>query len=338
MEVDSRNTNKMSNESFINGMKTPPRIKVNLSPSPRPSLDQVNTRSGENMRIMIVRHGESEGNVDASAYGRYGDHKVPLTADGRKMAKEAGEHIAKFYQSLYGSPFNAPHIRLWISPYTRTRQTAHEMLSSNLRNWVSDVRENVNLVEQDFGLLEGEGYFKAEEICKNTFQRLQLQKAKEGKFYARFPNGESGHDVAGRVSQFLGTLFRDKNLVRKGYVGCSNGIADVILVTHGVTGRAFIMEWFSYGPEWYQNSKNLPNASVCYIDGTEAYPHFQGKFLFGGYGKGGIKNSISTNELSKDLVKAHQKEVTRQRSILRVLNSMRRRDTEIIDPILAKKC
>ena len=31
------------------------------------------------VRVYIVRHGESEGNLDLSAYAEHGDHAVPLT-------------------------------------------------------------------------------------------------------------------------------------------------------------------------------------------------------------------------------------------------------------------
>ena len=42
------------------------------------------------MRIFLVRHGESLGNLDERAYSQFGDHNVPLTQWGHRQAAEAG--------------------------------------------------------------------------------------------------------------------------------------------------------------------------------------------------------------------------------------------------------
>ncbi|XP_060182638.1 phosphoglycerate mutase-like protein AT74 [Lycium barbarum] len=44
-------------------------------------------------RIILVRHGESEGNVDKNVYATVPDHKVQLTKKGKEQAKKAGELI-----------------------------------------------------------------------------------------------------------------------------------------------------------------------------------------------------------------------------------------------------
>jgi phosphohistidine phosphatase SixA len=41
-------------------------------------------------RIMLVRHGESEGNVDVSIYRTEGDAQLELTANGWEQAQKAG--------------------------------------------------------------------------------------------------------------------------------------------------------------------------------------------------------------------------------------------------------
>ena len=44
-------------------------------------------------------------------------------------------------------------------------------------------------------------------------QIYKEQRALFGRFYYRFPDGESGLDVYSRVSSFIGTLFRGKQLL-----------------------------------------------------------------------------------------------------------------------------
>merc|ERR1719320_483067 len=54
-----------------------------------------------------------------------------------------------------------------------------------------------------------------------------------------------------------------------------------IIVSHGITIRAFIMRWFHLDPLWYEKSQNHPNCSVYEICGGEH------KFIFGGFNKEG---------------------------------------------------
>jgi broad specificity phosphatase PhoE len=46
-------------------------------------------------RIVLVRHGESEGNVDKEKYFSIPDYKLNLTDQGRQQAVNAVEEIAK---------------------------------------------------------------------------------------------------------------------------------------------------------------------------------------------------------------------------------------------------
>ena len=75
----------------------------------------------------------------------------------------------------------------------------------------------------------------------------------DGKFYAKLPQGESPFDVALRSKQFLETIFRDDSNV-------------LFIVSHGITIRSIIMNWFHYSPEWFNNEPNMENWSIRYID------------------------------------------------------------------------
>ena len=43
------------------------------------------------MNIYLVRHGQSEGNIDPTIYTHTADHAIPLSDLGREQAKEAGQ-------------------------------------------------------------------------------------------------------------------------------------------------------------------------------------------------------------------------------------------------------
>jgi broad specificity phosphatase PhoE len=73
------------------------------------------------MRIFLVRHGESLGNLDERAYGQFGDHNVPLTEWGYRQLIEAGHVIAGHLEAAQTA--GSTKLRVWFSPFLRTRQS-----------------------------------------------------------------------------------------------------------------------------------------------------------------------------------------------------------------------
>lgn len=105
---------------------------------------------GKNIRVLLVRHGESMGNIDLTLYRRLPDHRIPLSPKGEEQAIEAGKAIRRFYEAK-----KPRHIRLWTSPYMRMRQTADGILAGAGNGLIADTREHINLCEQQFGAFDG---------------------------------------------------------------------------------------------------------------------------------------------------------------------------------------
>jgi broad specificity phosphatase PhoE len=73
--------------------------------------------------------------------------------------------------------------------------------------------------------------------------------------------GESPFDVAIRIHQFMGTIYRDLE---------KSGVDTLFVFTHGATLRAFLLRWFHYSPEWYQAEPNPKNCMIReIIDGKD---------------------------------------------------------------------
>lgn len=208
-------------------------------------------------RIYLVRHGESEGNVDKTTHFRKPDHAIELTDSGHQQAIAAGAFLRHHFQEagLLGSP-----IRLWTSPYKRTRQTADGIIKSTGEGFFKDRYEDISLREQQFGLFDG--YDEEELAEKFPLEHAHYKKCEEfsGRFYASMPLGESRCQVAERVKPFFGTLVRDAE---------SKDIQTVVIVSHGVTMRAFTMQWLHLTPEWFEASKNPKNASIYLLERDE---------------------------------------------------------------------
>ncbi len=199
------------------------------------------------MHIFLIRHGQSIANTGENYPQRLPDHLVSLTEEGIQQARENGEWLANYCKEKNIDLSNA---RIWRSPYLRTRQTSEEF--NKFLN-IKDIREDITLIEQQFGLLDSvpdEEWAVQFPIENAEYER---QVSNYGKFYARLPLGESPFDVAIRVHQFMGTIYRDFE---------KHGVDTLFVFSHGITMRAFLLRWFHYSPEWYHEEKNPKN---CWI-------------------------------------------------------------------------
>ncbi|KAJ0494838.1 putative phosphoserine phosphatase [Helianthus annuus] len=192
-------------------------------------------------RIILVRHGESAGNLDGSAYATTPDYKIPLTEAGIQQAKEAGKKIRDVI-----SESGKWKACFYVSPYERTRSTLREIGRSFPRKRVIGVKEECRIREQDFGNFQITERMK---IIKETREKF-------GRFFYRFPEGESAADVFDRVSSFLESLWRD--IDTRLHHDPSDDL-NIIIVSHGLASRVFLMKWFKWTVEQFEYLNNLNN-------------------------------------------------------------------------------
>ena len=94
-------------------------------------------------RIILVRHGQSQGNVDDKVYATVPDSQIALTERGFAQAVVAGLQI----RSLVGNGT----VRVFYSPYLRTKQTMLAILQAFDSQRVL-LSSEPRLREQDFAL------------------------------------------------------------------------------------------------------------------------------------------------------------------------------------------
>lgn len=197
--------------------------------------------------IFLIRHGESSQNCGINFVEGLPDHTVYLTPLGIQQAQEAAQGLTEYLEQHGVSTENS---RIWSSPYKRARQT-RDIFNEHL-NIKDCSREDITLIEQQYGLFDSVD--EAEWPIRFPAEYAQYSKYKDnqGKFYARCPGGESPFDVALRVHQFFGTIKRDEK----------SNIDNLFIFTHGCTLRAFLLRYFHYTPEWFEEQKNPKN---CWI-------------------------------------------------------------------------
>lgn len=202
---------------------------------------------------------------DMTLYTRMADHAIPLSQEGEKQAIASGEEIARHFRRQYNQPDHPSSLpppghlcRIWTSPYLRARQTS-ELIKAHSAGYVTDIRENILLVEQQFGLFEGADWYSGslDDSFPKELEHYQKAAAFGGRFWAQVPLGESRFQVCQRVYLSFGTLHRDAR---------RHGVNNVIIVSHGVTLRAFMQMWLHLTAEWFEEEPNPPNASIRVID------------------------------------------------------------------------
>lgn len=194
-------------------------------------------------RIFLLRHAESLGNIDETAYSRIPDSLMPITEKGWEQAQDAGALLQQVIQN--------ERVNFFVSPYLRAQQTYEGImmkLDGPTRGGRHYWREEPRLREQDFGNLQN-----AEAI-----KRCQQERGKFGTFYYRFPQGESGADVYDRVSSFMETLHREFDK--------PDSPANFALVTHGITLRLFLMRYFHWTVNHFQRLRNPDNCQILLME------------------------------------------------------------------------
>ena len=200
-------------------------------------------------RMVLIRHGESMGNVNADTYSSLPDNGVPLTERGHDEAKAAGRKLREKLMKLHEMDESEMKVFVMTSPYRRTMETTDGLIEAFEDDEVTGVRSAVQLREQDFGNFQSPSKINADLEERQRF----------GRFWFRFPNGESGSDVYDRMTIFTDHLVRDMGLGR---------FKDqtLILVTHGLTLRILLMRWFHWSVPQFLEVFNPKNCDPVIIE------------------------------------------------------------------------
>ncbi|KAL6715235.1 hypothetical protein ACLMJK_007499 [Lecanora helva] len=198
---------------------------------------------GKPRLIILVRHAQSEGNKNREIHQTVPDHRVKLTPDGWKQADEAGRKLRSLLH-----PTDTLHF--FTSPYRRTRETTEGILNALTSSTPNDpspfprhtikVYEEPRLREQDFGNFQPNSA---------EMNRMWQERADYGHFFYRIPNGESAADAYDRVSGFNESLWRS--------FGEEDFASVCVLVTHGLMTRVFLMKWYHFSVEYFEDLRNV---------------------------------------------------------------------------------
>lgn len=263
------------------------------------------------MKIFLIRHGESQSNCDTKIHQNLPDHEIALSSRGKEQAEYAGEFLKAYFdreqnttspkeqaekqieamyeqfgknnqiKTIMKGLINSvdfskisgdvkSRIKLYHSSYRRTRETKEEILKI-IKPIVSEIEENVLLIEELHGIFDGISDEEMAEQHPKEFALFDKTNKHSGKFYARYPHGESPFDVYCRLKQFFHTLKEDEQ----------KGIDTALVVCHGIVIKAFTMAWLNKTPEWYEAEKSPGNCAIRVLEGNKDLG-----YIFGGHRSG----------------------------------------------------
>lgn len=147
-------------------------------------------------RLWLVRHGESEGNVAATAADRAGAEVIDLAArDADVELSSVGREQAQALRTWWASSGRSVG-ECWVSPYRRARQTLELAVGDDAVPVIVDER----LRDRELGILD----LLTSRGVEARHPDEAARRRHLGKYFYRPPGGESWADVALRLRSFLG--------------------------------------------------------------------------------------------------------------------------------------
>ena len=203
-------------------------------------------------KLILLRHGESEGNVCRDLYYTKPTSKIELTTKGKLQAYTAGERLAQ------SGHLSLPLVS-FVSPYARTTGT-WEYFSQGARDFLDadllgSFQEESLIREWDWGT-----YWAHRRFPESTFESCMADLAEDPQFY-QFPCGESYAQVLSRANAFFyGRYLQLRGVLTdlEPHLLCG-GSYDVVLVSHGNFIKAFLQVMLGKDFEWQQQLDHLRN-------------------------------------------------------------------------------
>lgn len=161
------------------------------------------------MRLYIIRHGETEWNVQRWVQGH---SDIPLNDEGRRLARVTADAMA-----------DVPFTRVYTSPLKRAYETA--MIIKGERD--IPIIEDTRIMEIGFGEYEGlscakESYNIPNPNFMNFFEKPELYKPPKG--------AESIEELCERTADFLEEIMHNKDMENE----------TILVSTHGAALRGLL--------------------------------------------------------------------------------------------------
>ncbi|MCK9345351.1 MAG: histidine phosphatase family protein [Candidatus Pacebacteria bacterium] len=194
--------------------------------------------------VFVIRHGESEEDVNPEIKSELVDSEIELTEKGILQAKEAAE-------KLRSELVDFEHITLYVSPYKRTQQTA-EIILDTLRDGRIEMVVEPSIKSLNWG-----------DITTENLKEIEQERYRIGVLSYHFPGGDNSTEYVGNIYDFVRRVITEKH-INNGKRECA------IIIGHGFSLRIIVKAFTEMSDEDFKWIKNPPSTFVAriYFDPT----------------------------------------------------------------------
>ena len=189
--------------------------------------------------VFIIRHGESEEDVEPEIKTKVKDPEIGLTPNGKRQARESAEAIKS---ELVGFE----NITLYVSPYKRTRETA-EIIVDVLKDDRIKMVTEPSLRGLDWG-----------DVTPENLKEREQERYKVGVLHYHFPGGDKSPEYVGNIYDFVYKIIQEKH-INNDKKEC------VIIIGHGFSLRIVVKALTEMTDEDFKWIKNPPHTFIARI-------------------------------------------------------------------------
>lgn len=194
------------------------------------------------MAIYLVRHGESEANINPSILKDIPDQRVALTKTGQEQARKVGNLLKN----------SAVNLKATISsPFERTKETL-ALITESLATPHTKMPPSVLLSERQLGIVNTLGREYPVHFPKE-YSAYKQSVEQQASFFVQPVGGESPFEVCNRILTFMALYDIARNF------GGSN---DIIIVVHAGVMKAFHHVLTCQSLDAFDDSKEPHNCEV----------------------------------------------------------------------------
>lgn len=208
------------------------------------------------MNVYIVRHGQTDMNVNKEGVIDIPDYKVELNSTGIEEAFKCGEFLKDYITTT-------DKTLVFVSPYTRAKQTFME-INKSLNISTGCIVEEDLIKEQSYGLFHGiMDKSKVADVFPSEYAQYMEAVKRNGEYFTARPYGESHYDVVQRANTFLNKLLRIRE----------SEVDNMIIITHHNFIRCLLKAINYETLDWFYNENGPQNCSVIHFD-TKSRPKY----------------------------------------------------------------
>lgn len=186
-------------------------------------------------KIIVMRHAESQEDVDKMVYAHTADLNVALSPAGKKQSVNVSAKLAGLLSGRI--------VHFYISPGLRLRQS-YDLITAHFPKTIQHSFTVETLILKQFW----------GDVTVDNRREIEIARYKEGMLVYRFPNGESGPQLVGRFRLFIENLRND--FQREDFP------ENIVILNHGFEMRVFLMVWFGWSISYFEGLANPKNCEM----------------------------------------------------------------------------